>query len=165
MPGKLTEEQNDRVRAVVERLISNTDNGNVSAVARAIHRDQSWLQRFVKKQVGTSFTTAAAVARNAGMRVSDLLGISDDPIVTLGELPGFSEALEQARAAAGSRFSETVWANVGATSMPPHPARVEVFLLLQVAAIVESFTIKRFPAPPPPDKASSTIRASKKIRT
>lgn len=168
MPGKLTEEQNRKVREALSTLVARCD-GNVSAVARLIHKDQSWVHRFIKGQQGASLGTAAIIAQNSGQRVSDLLGIANDPIVTWSELPGFDDAYAQARAAAGSRFSDVVWERVGGFSMPPHPAKVEAWMLLQVAGLVESLHANQLtPGPstlPPADgqnKSERKLRSSKR---
>lgn len=148
MPGKLTDEQNERVRAIALGIVRKNGD-NISAVARMLHKDYSWLHRFIKGQVGASFETAELIAKYGEERVVDVLGIAERPVVTWSELPGFDEAYKQARATAGGRFSEEVWDSVKRFSMPPNPPQVEPWMLLQVAGLVESINSKQL-APPPP---------------
>jgi hypothetical protein len=163
----LTPEQNKRVRDAAQRLVDRYE-GNISAAARALGKDQSWLNRVLKERAGASFETASLIARELQERISDLLELPDEPIVTWGELPGFSEALEQAKAASGVRYGAGIWATVASFSMPPHPARVEPWMLLQVAGLVESLSAKQLTAGssvPPADgghkKSQRKIRSSK----
>lgn len=167
MSATLSPEQNQRVREAAKRLVERYQN-NVSAAARVLGKDQSWLNRLLKGQAGASFETASMIARELQERVSDLLDLPNEPIVTWSELPGFDDALQQAKVASGSRYPQSVWETVAGFSMPPHPPRVEAWMLLQVAGLVESLTAKQLTSgtsalPPGNDqtKSESKLRAGK----
>lgn len=160
VPTPLSPEQNARVQQVANDLIAH-HNGNKSAAARAVGKDQSWLGRVADGKIGASLETASLLCAAIGRDVSEVLGLS--PIVTTwSELPGYDEALAQAKAALNNMHDERIWSQVGRLSMPPHPSRVEPWMLIQLAQFVAALNSRPTPLLPAPTGSTKRLRAAKR---
>lgn len=160
MPTPLSDEQNKRVQKVAKDLIAQ-HNGNVSAAARMVKRDQSWLSRIAAGKLGASLETASRLCAAAGRDVSEVLGIVPS-VMTWSELPGYEQALEQAKAVVGNVYDDRIWAQIGGMSMPPHPPTVEPWMLIQLAPFVAALNAKPIPLLPAPTDSVKRLKSARR---
>jgi len=160
VPAPLTKEQNRRVQEAAKQLIA-LHKGNASEAARAIHKEQSWLNRIASGKLGASLQSASVIFAALGMDVSSSLGIAQS-VVTWQDLPGFDAALAEARAKLHNMYDERIWHQIGRMSMPPHPAVVEPWMLIQLAPFVSALNAN--PVPLIPDPGGGSVRRLKSAR-
>lgn len=155
MPATLTKEQNRRACEAVNELI--TLKGSASEVGRLIKRSQGWVSRFAAGIGGTSYATVMLICKELGRNVSEVLG-EGPSITTWGGLPGFDKALEDAKASLGNIYGDPIWAQIGRLSMPPHPPKVEPWMLMQLAPFVAALLTNSVPLTPTPIRRGSSRR-------
>jgi hypothetical protein len=160
VPTPLSDEQNKRVQQVAKDLIVQ-HKGNISAAARVVKRDQSWLSRVANGKLGTSLETASRLCAAAGRDVSEVLGIVPS-VMTWSEIPGYEQALAQAKAALGSVYDDRIWSQIGGMSMPPHPPAVEPWMLIQLAPFVAALNAKPIPLLPAPTDSIKRLKISRR---
>ena len=160
MPSPLSPEQNKRVQKVAQDLITQ-HGGNASAAARAVKRDQSWLYRIANGKLGASLETASLLCSALGLDVSEVLGIVSS-VTTWSELPGYHDALGAAKQSLGGVYSEQIWQQIGRMSMPPHPPKVEPWMLIQLAQFVAALNARPVPLLPAPQGSVKRLKAARR---
>ncbi len=162
MNSTLTQEQNENARAALEVVVAKF-GGSLSAAARAIERSKATVSRILAGKDGVSHTTAALIAREAGVPLSKILGLSSP--VQIQDLPGFQNALSEVRRF--SRYSDEVWSAVGETVLQPHPAAADAMFLLRMAEIVDGMRAKLLTSgsdTSPPSRPGGQRKSSSKIK-
>jgi len=160
VPAPLSEAQNKRVRKVAQELIAKHE-GNVSAAARSANCDQSWLSRIARGKLGASLETASVLCAALGLDVSVVLELSHPLVMTWSDLPGYEEALQAAKASLPNLYDEQIWQQIGRMSMPPHPPRVEPWMLIQLAPWVAAVNARPTPLLPAPQGSVKRLKAAR----
>lgn len=159
MSTTLTPDQNDRLRAAAERLVQKF--GNQSAVEEATGLNQTWLSRLLNGKGGGSYRSALIIARELGVELNVLLGISR-PTTTLAEFEGYSAVLHKAQSS--GLYPDTVWEQVGQMIIAPLE-EVTVPVLLHVAGLVQATRAKALTGTSPPPPRGGQRRSGSKLRS
>lgn len=83
MPDTLTDDENERVRAAMKRLLHERFGGNGSELSRELGLKQPSVSKFIRGLSGTSHDVATLVANAIGLPVSDLLSGRGASLTTL----------------------------------------------------------------------------------
>lgn len=167
MSATLTTKQNELVRAGAEKLVKR-HKGNISSAARALGKDQSWLNKLIKEGSGGSLETATLIARELGVGVADLLDLPREPLKVWRDLPGFDVALVLAKATASDRYSDNVWEMVGDMHTVLQPEVIDLLMLLDAARLLDGLYAKKLTSgsdtSPPSGRGGGHKKSSGRIR-
>ncbi len=138
----LTPDENALLRAAIQRLIDK--HGSLNAVALLLRRNQAGLWRIMEGH-GGSLHTAALVARELGVDVREMLQKVLPQLPPVSELPGYREALVEARRIAGTKHSDAVWEMVGNMIFGPLKT-VDAAVLLKIAELAQMTRVRNLTA-------------------
>jgi hypothetical protein len=161
----LSTEQNESMREAARRLVARC-GGNVSEAARLLDVNQSGLARFLAGSQGTSYATAALIARELREDLNKLLGLAFVAPKRLRELPGYQRSLIEARLS--GIYTDETWDAVGEYVLQPHPEEITTQFMNDMAVVVHHMRVKKLTSSGdtlPPSRPGGHRRSGGKIRT
>jgi transcriptional regulator with XRE-family HTH domain len=143
---KLPDQQQQRAREFVQRIVDEQFGKNVLDASRKIGVSQSWLYEFLHGKRGAGFKSLATIAAFASTTTDVVLGLTPAPPASerrplgngaIGDHPMWTETIEITRRRYGKRLTEEMIEKLERASLSFTPERLTPEFLYTVAEAIE----------------------------